>query len=106
MAKRYNLKSEIQRVAAKHPPFELQLPAIGEEAAEGYLPERIVKVPSAQPLPDDVAMLSARDPARAAEMILGDAYPQFVAAGGTGILLNELIRDNAGAESSGESPAS
>ena len=106
MAKRYNLKSEIQRVKAKHPPFELQLPAIdGGEAGVSY-EEKIVLIPAAQTLSDDLATLTATNPVRAAVLILGGDYEHYTAAGGSAMLLVEMIRDYAGAATTGESPAS
>lgn len=115
MAKRYNLKSEIQRVAAKHPKWELQLPDVvdpnpgpvmeGQEAPLLYR-ERIVQVLPAQLYPDNVLELTGSGKVvEAARVLLGDAYDHMVAAGGSASLFFSIANENAGAEP-GESSAS
>lgn len=107
MAKRYVLTSEIARVKAKHPPFELLLPELpgNADAGEPSYPKKTIKVPAMQTLPDDVVLYSNTQPVRAARLLLGDDYQHYLAAGGTAQILFGLIQEHAQADL-GESGAS
>lgn len=96
MAKRYILTSEIARVKAKHAPFELQLPA--GEVNGAKVAQKVITIPAMQTLPDDVVLYSNTQPVRAAKILLGEDYDQFVAGGGTSQLLFVLLQDHAGAD--------
>lgn len=96
--KRYLLRSEIERVKAKHPPFELVLPAVGKSGDEDHYPEKTLKIPAAQNMADDVLELSATNPAAAARILLGSDFPHYKAAGGTSALLFQIIQEHAGAD--------
>lgn len=107
MPKRYILTSEIARVKAKHPPFELQLPDIpaDKDAGTPAYAKKNLSIPAAQNLSDEVVGLSATRPVPAARILLGEDYAHFAAAGGTAQFLFGLIQEHAGAEL-GESSAS
>lgn len=107
MAKIYRLRSEIQRIKSKHPGFELIIDAVQDDSyPDRNLPERTVKIPSAQLLPDEVTSIAQTAPVDAAKLLLGDAYDQFLAGGGSASILFQIIQENAGADSLGESSPS
>lgn len=116
MAKRYNLKSEIQRMKAKHQPWELQLPEVpgdqpeglsSEVAVEPKYREKVIKVTPPQLYPDNVLELTATGRVvEAAKILLSDDdYAHMVAAGGSASVFFAIANEAAGAEP-GESSAS
>lgn len=92
MAKRYVLTSEVARVKSKNPNFELQLPdvEIDGEKVKG----KVITLPAAKTLPDNVLELTATQPVRAAQILLGDDYEHFRAGGGTAAVLWEIVQEN------------
>lgn len=107
--KRYVLSSEIDRVKAEHPDFELQLPAVpaGDDAElEPALKSKIVKVPPAQRWSDDVNRFAQTNPIAAGKLLIGDEnYAHMVRAGGSASILFAIIQEHAEADL-GESSAS
>lgn len=105
---KYYLNREIEKTRAKHKPIQIQLPAL--EAVEGQhpaLPERTVEVAPAQLWPDEISVAAQVNPVQAARLLLGEAeYDHWRYAGGTAGILFEIVRDAAGASSTGESSGS
>lgn len=106
MTKRYVLTTEISRVKAKHPPFELQIPACSnpDVAGESFAKSEVL-VASAELMPDHIMELATTAPVRAAQLLLGDKYAHYKAAGGTAAILFKILEEHAKADL-GESSAS
>jgi len=100
MAKRYELKSEIQRVKAKHPDWELVLDSVpaNEEAGTPAYQRKVIKLPASQNMSDDVVLYSNTQPVRAAKLLLGEHWDHFAAAGGTAQVLWTIVQDLAQAD--------
>lgn len=107
--KKYVLTTEIGRVKAKHPDFQIALPEVETTDGDGKtvtLPKRDINVPPSQRWSDTVLNLSQTDaPAAARELIGAAAYRHFVAAGGSATLLFEIAGEHSKADL-GESQAS
>jgi hypothetical protein len=101
MAKRYILSSEIDRVKRAHPDFELQLPDCERDGVTYQ--KKVVRLPAAEVLPDDVVAYSVTNPVMGARLLLGDDYPHFLAGGGHASILFSIIQENSKADSMGES---
>ena len=80
--KKYDLKKVIEHELQKTKPLVI---TFGDDS---------VSVPPAILWPDDVFTSSDADGAR---LILGDKYVAFTAAGGTALLLFELVKQHTGA---------
>lgn len=106
MAKRYVLTSEIDRIRAKHPDFEIQLPAVPADGDLPALKQTVVKVAPPQRWSDDISRFAQTNPIAAAKLLIGDeGYDHMVRAGGSSAILFTIVNENAGADV-GESSAS
>lgn len=92
MAKRFVLTSEVARVKSKHPNWELQLPEVTIDGS--VVKSKVIKLPAAKTLPDNVLELTSTQPVRAAQLLLGDDYEHFRAGGGTAAILWSIIEEN------------
>lgn len=100
--KRYVLTSEIERVKAKHPDIELQLPAVpaGEDPEkEPALKGKVIKVPTPQRWSDDVTRFAQTNPIAAGRELIGEAdYEHLVRAGGSASILFSIINEHTQAD--------
>lgn len=107
MAKRYLLRSEIERVKSKKPAWELVLPEVpGEPDPEHprtkvkpLYEEKVLKIADAAVWDDDVLYLSRTDPVGAAQLLIGseEDYAHFRAGGGSASILFQIIEEQSGA---------
>lgn len=94
MAKRYILTTEIGRVKAKHPPFELQLPDLEESIVAPAYKQKVALVPPFQLMPDETVVLLNTQPVAGARAVLGDDYEHFLAAGGSAQILIDILQEH------------
>lgn len=101
MAKRYRLRSEIERIKSKKPSWELVLERVPNAEGEGELyPEKVVNISDAALWPDEVLHLSRTDPVGAARLLIGseEDYAHFLAAGGSASILFQIVEEQSGAD--------
>lgn len=98
MAKVYVLTSEIARVKAKHPKFEIQLPDVPADVEAGLpaLKKKNIQVDPPQLWSDDVNRFAQSNPIAAGKLLIGDDdYEHLVRGGGSASILFQIVQEHA-----------